>query len=67
MKVINKNTKTAALIVFVIMLISGLAAVQDRIIEGKLNHSSPSEFDPSESFQWFQKTLPVGLDPSQGK
>jgi hypothetical protein len=65
MKVFNKNTKTAALVVFIIMLISGLAAVQDRIIEEKCNHSSPSEFDPSESSQWFQNAFPVGLDSSQ--
>ncbi len=65
MKLFNKNTKTAALIIFVIMLISGLAADQDQIIEVKLNHSSPSEFDPSESFQYFQKAFPIGLDSSQ--
>jgi len=65
MKVFNTNTKTAALIVFVIMLISGLAAVQDQIIEVKLDHSSPSEFDLAESFQFFQKAYPFGLDPSQ--
>jgi tetratricopeptide (TPR) repeat protein len=65
MKVFNTNTKTAILIVFVIMLISGLAAIQDQIIEEKLNHSSPSEFDPSESFQWFQNAFPIGLDSSQ--
>jgi len=65
MKVFNTNTKTATLIVFVIILISGLAAVQDQIIEVELNHSSPSEFDPSESFQWFQNAFPIGLDPSQ--
>ena len=65
MKVFNKNINTATLIVFVIILISGLAAVQDQIIEEKLNHSSPSEFDTPESFQFFQKAYPFGLDPSQ--
>jgi hypothetical protein len=40
-------------------------AVQDQINEEKLNHSSPSEFEPSESFQFFQKAFPIGLDPSQ--
>jgi len=64
MKLFNKNTKTATLIVFVIILISGLA-VQDQIIEVKLNHSSTSEFDPSESFQYSQKAFPIGLDSSQ--
>ena len=65
MKVFNKNIKTANLIVFVIILISGLAAVQDQIIEVKRIHSSLSEFDPSDSFQYFQKSFPIGLDPSQ--
>jgi tetratricopeptide (TPR) repeat protein len=65
MKVFNKNTKTAILIVFVIALISGLAAVQDRIIEAKLNYSSPPEFDSSKPSQYLQKAFPIGLDPSQ--
>jgi hypothetical protein len=65
MKVFNKNTKTAILIVFVIALISGLAAVQDQVIEAKLNYSSPPEFDSSKPSQYLQKAFPIGLDPSQ--
>jgi hypothetical protein len=65
MKLFYKNIKIEILIVFVITLISGFVAAQDQIIELKRNHSSTSEFDLSEYFQYFQKAFPIGLDASQ--
>ena len=65
MRLFNKNTRITILIVFVITLISGFATAQDQVIEHKLNHPSLSESEPLESFPYFQRAFPSGLDSSQ--
>ena len=61
----NKKKTTIFLTVILSLMISGFAAVQDLIIELKLNQSSTSEFDPSESLQYFQRAFPIVMDSSQ--
>jgi len=61
----NKKKTTIFLTVILSLMISGFAAAQDLIIELKLNQSSTSEFDPSESLQYFQRAFPIVMDSSQ--
>jgi len=65
MKRLNKNTKIATLIGFVIPLISGCTTAQDQIVTLQRNRASLPESEPSSSFQYFQNALPVGQDSDQ--